>query len=242
MANRLNFLDAGPLSYGSAIGITQRLQHTTRPVLHTLEHMLQAIYGVTALIDAAYIAAISSGAALSSFYGRAKGIALLKNLRHGWIFSRLFKSSHRSTWTTRAIVTSIAFLLTVGLLKAIQLTVRLVLAAFSLPVDEPPNAATTLVTLSKPIFAKAMFDFVPEAGDTRDLALLSGDLVAILKVPAPYILPIGTVAADSLPNATLDVEALMQRPIWLLGRTRDGRSGLFPSNYIQLISPSRANA
>ncbi|KAF8511405.1 hypothetical protein BU17DRAFT_54676, partial [Hysterangium stoloniferum] len=72
---------------------------------------------------------------------------------------------------------------------------------------------------SKLVFARAVFAF--NTKDPVELALREGEIVAIL----------GTV------DPVTDVEGA-----WWRGRTRDGREGCFPRDYVQLLTAEKAEA
>ena len=92
-----------------------------------------------------------------------------------------------------------------------------------------PGENVEFTKLAPPIFAKVIHGFSSDKdGDFPSLE--EGQLVAITQVPKSHALwnPEGT-------KQHLDIQLLSTQPTWLYGRTRNGKFGMFPSNYISII-------
>ncbi|KGG51805.1 hypothetical protein DI09_26p50 [Mitosporidium daphniae] len=246
-----------------ASGVIRGPLESARNVSMALENVIQMLYSWTQMIDGTYYTWTTSLSMAVSLWNRlyevlSKCRGFVIGLLKWWLnFLRAKRASSSSSslytslekiWDSRtinsvhtnvlgnggALGVIFLFLVVCGIILKRKKASLFGAAEESLSneLDGDPDAleaAAELVKLSPPIFAKVIHGFSSNRdGDFPSLE--EGQLIAITQVPKSH-----TILDSDGVKQHLDTQLLSVHPTWLYGRTRNGKFGLFPSNYISII-------
>lgn len=224
-------------------GLMQRMEAGTRPAFEVIEQIVGAFGGFAQMLDSTFMATHSSFMAIM---GMAEQLGYLKNYL-GQVFSifaiyRLVKRTiNRVTGQVEPSEMNLSeferfdagpkvsrkpilifLFMVVGLPylmhKLIKYITEKQLAQQQQQMQQQggiaadPNMLPAKIDPSKLEFARAMYDFNAES--PMELTLKKGDIIAILS------------KTDPVTNAVSQ---------WWRGRLRDGRMGMFPANYVEIV-------
>lgn len=214
---------AGPPAPGSYI--TSSLENTTRPLFDSLNHVLQAVNHVACFIDSTVFAVWTSITAAGSIVTAVKSIRTvylrkwIESLRTFLMKAKMIlrtSSGRKKMLILISIVASMPFLF-----KALQTILKfdetsessLILRDQSITVGDEDSEINNELS-SKAVFVRALYAYDP-ADKSVYLTLNPGDVILISKDDA----------------SKLDG----QTPNWITGKLKDGSTGYFPSNYVNII-------
>ncbi|KAI8150234.1 Peroxin 13, N-terminal region-domain-containing protein [Fennellomyces sp. T-0311] len=244
--------------YGNRMGgpdgeipLTQRMEAGTRPAFEVIEQIVGAFGGFAQMLDSTFMATHSSFMAmmgmaeqlgfLRSYLGQVFSVFALYRLIKKYINKALGrvepgrpsemnfmefqqfenKSAQRPKISKKPIL--IFLFMVVGLPYLMHKLIQLITAKQQLEQqnnpqsNDPMMASMGKIDPSKLEFARATYDFTAES--QMELSLKKGDIVAIL------------AKSDPVTN---------QQSQWWRGRLRDGRMGMFPANYVEIVQKAGA--
>lgn len=212
----------GPPAPGSFI--TSSLENSTRPLFDSLNHVLQAINHVACFVDSTVFAVWTSVTAAGSIVAAIKNI---KNVHlHKWAetareFIKKSKLILKTSSGRKRLLLLVSILASVPLfIKALQTILKMDdTDEKSLIVNNTDGLNTESSENSNDLASKALFVRAIYGHNPLDknvyLNLRPGDVVLISK----------------------DDESKLSgsSPTWIAGKLKDGSSGYFPSNYVNVI-------
>ncbi|RHZ51058.1 hypothetical protein Glove_485g24 [Diversispora epigaea] len=234
------------------MSLTQRMEASTAAGFHMIESIVNAFGGFAQMLESTFFATHSSFMAmvgvveqfgnLRNYLGQVLSIfALIRWLRH--LFYRITgkkapvnpnelnpiqfeQFQERKKYSRRPLVLFILAVFGIPYLmhKLIQIISRRQQQQIDgIPLDD--NISNMIIpekidgnTLSHIEFCRALYDFKGES--SVELTLKRGDIIAILKKTGPFGQP----------------------SQWWRGRLRNGKNGLFPSNYVEIINKGEDNS
>jgi hypothetical protein len=188
------------------------VESTTRPLLDSLNHIIQAVNHVACFLDSTVFSVWSAVSAITGLIGAIKNIKDNRWLL--WLKSKL-KSLRAMTGRKRIILLSIilsAALVTANLFKDKQSREESSLLSSNGSAIETSSIAAAEDELT---FVRANYALEQSAMPNSQLSFQAGDVIAISKADS-------TAVEDQIST-------------WIVGRMKDGRSGFFPSNYVSII-------
>lgn len=231
------------------VSLMQRMEAGTRPAFEVIEQIVGAFGGFAQMLDSTFMATHSSFMAI---VGMAEQLSYLKNYL-GQVFSlfavyrmlkrllnkvtgrvepgemnlmefeRFEKGSNNNNNKKISRKPILIFLfMVVGLPYLMHKLIQYITAKQEAAQQQQQIADPMMlqslgkIDPSKLEFARAMYDFTAES--PMELNLKKGDIVAILS------------KNDPVTNAPSQ---------WWRGRLRDGRMGMFPSNYVEIVQKTQ---
>ncbi len=191
------------------------LESSTRPLLDSLNHIIQAVNHVACFLDSTVFSVWTAVSAITGI------ISALKNIKeHRWLLwlkTRL-KAIKAASGKKRIILLTVIL----SALLATHLFTKEEVKNQNSNNDEQSSAIESnpiAVAEEEFTFVRANYAFEPSSSSNADgsnqLSFQAGDVIAISKSDASTI------------------EAQISK--WIVGRMKDGRSGFFPSNYVSTI-------
>ena len=260
----MNRFGAGGM-YGNQMGgpngevpLTQRMEAGTRPAFEVIEQIVGAFGGFAQMLDSTFMATHSSFMAivgmaeqlgfLRSYLGQVFSVFALYRLVKKYINKALGRvepgrpgemnfmefqqfENKAAAATTKNAGPKISkkpilifLFMVVGLPYLMHKLIQLITHKQQLEQQKNPQANDPMMAASlgkidpaKLEFARATYDFTGES--QMELSLKKGDIVAILS------------KTDPVTN---------QQSQWWRGRLRDGRMGMFPANYVEIVQKAGA--
>ncbi|KAI7851352.1 Peroxin 13, N-terminal region-domain-containing protein [Circinella umbellata] len=247
--------------YGNQMGgpngempLTQRMEAGTRPAFEVIEQIVGAFGGFAQMLDSTFMATHSSFMAmmgmaeqlgfLRSYLGQVFSVFALYRLVKKFInkalgrvepgrpgemnFTEFQQFENKATKNAAPKISKkpilIFLFMVVGLPYLMHKLIQLITHKQQLEQQKNPQLNDPMMAASlgkidpaKLEFARATYDFTGES--QMELSLKKGDIVAILS------------KTDPVSN---------QQSQWWRGRLRDGRMGMFPANYVEIVQKAGA--